>query len=195
MSGRLENEVSDWLTRSRDVIEAAITDDDFRSAVADSAVIIREAIRNGGQVLLAGNGGSAAQAQHFAGELVGRFQQRERAALPALALTADPVALTAIANDYGYEWVFERQLCAHARESTVLVAISTSGSSLNVLRAVDTARQMNIEVIGMTGQPGEPLRWRCDRAIVAPSTETPLIQQIHMVAAHWICSILDEATS
>ena len=183
--------VCEFLYRSHDVIEAAIGDQVLMQAIGISARIIAESLREGGPVRIAGNGGSAAQAQHFAAELVGRFQ-RDRAPLPAIALGADVASLTAIANDYGFAHVFERQLIALERPGTVLVAISTSGTSKNVLRAVEVAlRSGRMPIIAMTGRPGGPLAEACPLKIVAPSTETPLVQQLHLVAAHAICSLVE----
>lgn len=184
--------IFDYLRRSRDAIEEAILDAAFPQAIEAGAKIILEAIRNGGKIMLAGNGGSAQLAQHFAAELAGRFQ-RERAPLPALALGTDPTTLTALANDYGFEHVFERQWRALADEWDVLVAISTSGRSPNLLRAAEAATATGHPVIAMTGLPGEPLRNASSHEIVAPSFETPIVQQLHLLAAHAICGYVDQA--
>ena len=187
----LRTPVCEFLYQSHDVIEAAIGDQVLIQAIGVSARIIAESLREGGQILIAGNGGSAAQAQHFAAELVGRFA-RDRAPLPAIALGADVASLTAIANDYGFAHVFERQLIALVRPCTVLVAISTSGKSQNVLRAVEAAQRLGrIPIIAMTGRPGGPLADACPLTIVAPSAKTPLVQQLHLVAAHAICGLVE----
>ena len=144
-----------------------------------------------GQILIAGNGGSAALAQHFAAELVGRFKC-DRAALAAVALGSDVATLTAIANDYGYERVFERQLAAQISEHSVLVAISTSVKSPNILRAAEVAKVYGIPVITMTGRPGDPLRELAKVAIVAPVADTALVQQLHLTAVHAICGLVEQ---
>lgn len=150
------------------------------------------ALQSGGKLLLCGNGGSAADAQHIAAELVGRFA-RARAGLPAIALTTDTSALTAIANDFGYEQVFARQVQALARPGDVLVGISTSGNSANVLQAVDMARGMGVHTVGLLGGTGGVLAGRVDDALVVPSSETPRIQECHILLGHIWCQMIDEA--
>ena len=137
------------------------------SEVAKAAEMIHSSLAAGGKLLLAGNGGSAADAQHLAAELTGRFV-RERKPLPALALHANSSALTAIGNDYGYEHVFARELAAHARAGDVFLAISTSGGSKNILRAIEEARQRKVAVIGMTGESGGKMRQVCDLCLCVP---------------------------
>src|SRR5262249_48572306 len=183
--------ISNFLYSSHDAIETAIEDEGFGEAIEDCARMIVESLLTGGQILIAGNGGSAAQAQHFAAELVGRFVC-DRVPLPAIALGTHPAILTALANDYGYEHVIERQLLPLARPNSVFVAISTSGQSANILRAADTAFEEKISVIAMTGTPGQPLAGHCHRAIVAPSSITPLVQQLHLVASHLICLLVEQ---
>jgi D-sedoheptulose 7-phosphate isomerase len=186
--------IVEWLFRSHDAVEAAIEDHAFVETIGVCAAVIAGAMLGGARIFIAGNGGSAAQAQHFAAELVGRYLL-DRKALPAIALGTDAATLTAIANDYGYNHVFERQLMALGRSGDVFVAISTSGRSANILNAVEAARLLDIPVIGMTGRPGEPLAGRCNGAIVAPATETALVQQLHLVAVHAICGIVERITS
>jgi len=147
-------------------------------------------LRDGGKVLLAGNGGSAADAQHIAAEFVGRFVN-DRAPLPALALTTDTSALTAIGNDYGFEQVFERQVRALGRRGDVFVAISTSGRSPNVLAALKAARELGLTAVGFTRDAKTPMHALCDLVLAAPSEETALIQQIHITAAHAICHLVE----
>jgi D-sedoheptulose 7-phosphate isomerase len=151
--------------------------------------IIAEAIGSGNTILLCGNGGSAADAQHIAGELVGRFLS-ERRPLPSLALHANTTVLTAIANDYGFEAVYERQVRAHARPGDVLIAISTSGNSPNVLRAAEAARQLGLTVIGMTGRGGA-LAGLCDMCLAVPCDHTPHIQEMHILIGHILCEIAE----
>ena len=159
--------------------------------VAKAAEMIRSSLAAGGKLLIAGNGGSAADAQHIAAELTGRFL-RERKPLPALALHANSSALTAIGNDYGYEHVFARELAAHARPGDVLLAISTSGGSKNILRAIEEARQKSVAVIGMTGESGGAMRTACDLCLCVPSKSTARIQEIHIMIGHTICELLEE---
>lgn len=153
--------------------------------------VIHSSLANGGQLFFAGNGGSAADAQHLAAELTGRFF-RERQPFRALALHGNTSALTAIGNDYGYEHVFARELTAHARADDVLLAISTSGKSPNILRAIEAARQCKVKTIGLTGESGGQMRDVCDLCLCAPSKSTPRIQEIHIVIGHTICELLEE---
>lgn len=144
-----------------------------------------------GQLLIAGNGGSAADAQHIAAELTGRFL-RERRPFRALALHGNTSALTAIGNDYGYERVFARELTAHARPGDVLLAISTSGGSPNILRAIEAARQCKVAVIGLTGESGGQMRTACDLCICVPAKSTARIQEMHITIGHAMCEVLEE---
>jgi D-sedoheptulose 7-phosphate isomerase len=185
------NAIVDWLYRSHDALEAAISDPLFGAAIDYAARLISSSLRLGGQILIAGNGGSHAQAQHFAAELVGRFAQ-ERTPLAAVALGSDPTILSALANDYGFERAIERQLAALADERTVFVAISTSGLSANIVRAAQLARLREIPIVAMTGRPGNPLSGLAQCSIVAPTSETALAQQLHLVAAHAICGIVEQ---
>jgi D-sedoheptulose 7-phosphate isomerase len=159
--------------------------------VSDAVDMIYSSLASGGQLLIAGNGGSAADAQHIAAELTGRFL-RERQAFRALALHGNTSALTAIGNDYGYEFVFARELSAHARKGDVFLAISTSGNSANVLRAIEEARQRSVAVIGLTGESGGQMRTTCDLCICVPSRSTARIQEMHITIGHAICEILEE---
>ncbi len=163
---------------------------DQATALADAAARLVVALRAGGKVLVAGNGGSAAEAQHFAAELVGRFK-RERVAFAALALTTDTSALTAIANDYGYPEVFARQLQGLGRAGDVFVAFSTSGTSANLLRAATVARALGIAVIAVTGAQASPLARAADVAVRVPLADTATIQEIHMVVTHLLCDIVE----
>lgn len=145
----------------------------------------------GNKILLAGNGGSAADAQHFAGEIVGRFLM-DRKALPAISLCVDPSVMTCIGNDYGYEAVFERQLSGLGNAGDVLVAISTSGNSENLIRTVETAKQKGIQTVGLLGKTGGKLKELCDYALVVPSNETPRIQEIHTFSVHLLCEYIEK---
>lgn len=162
------------------------------AAIARAAELMRDAVLAGKKVLLCGNGGSAADAQHIAAELVGRFVA-ERRALAAIALTTDTSALTAISNDYGFEQVFARQVDGLGAEGDVLVAITTSGASKNVLAAVKVARERGMKVIGLTGSKGAAFVAACDAGVAVPSTVTARIQECHIVIGHLLCEVVDEA--
>jgi len=160
-------------------------------AVSNAVEMMGSSLVAGGQLLVAGNGGSAADAQHIAAELTGRFF-RDRRPLRALALHANTSSLTAIANDYGYEHVFARELSAHGRPGDVLLAISTSGNSQNIIRAIEAARQKQIAVIGLTGEFGGQMQTACDLCLCVPSRSTPRIQEMHILIGHTICEFLEE---
>ncbi len=162
--------------------------------IEDCADLIFETFERGGKILICGNGGSAADAQHIAAEFVGRFET-ERVALPAIALTTDTSALTALANDYDFERIFARQVDALAREGDLLIAISTSGNSPNVISAVMKARQRGCKILGMTGAKGKKLASLCDKSVLVPSERTARIQEVHITIAHIWCEIIDEKFS
>jgi D-sedoheptulose 7-phosphate isomerase len=153
-----------------------------------------ECVRSGGKILTFGNGGSAADAQHLAGELVGRFL-RERAGIPALALTTDPSVITAIGNDMGYEAVFRRQVEAHGRAGDVAIGISTSGRSSNVVEALRLARQRGLLTVGMTGGGGGRLDGLVHYLIDVPHHDTPRIQEVHTMVVHVLCQLVEEGLS
>jgi len=158
--------------------------------IVKAAMLIARCLQSGNKLLLFGNGGSAADAQHLAAEFVGRFV-RERAGLPAIALTTDSSILTAVGNDYGFEQVFARQIQALGRPGDVAVAISTSGNSANVLEGVKEARKRKLETIGLTGKDGGALAQRADVAITIPSTSTARIQECHIAIGHLFCELVD----
>lgn len=160
--------------------------------VAAGAALMIEALRGGGKVMFCGNGGSAADSQHFAAELMGRFLV-DRPPLPAVALTVDTSALTAIGNDYSYDDVFSRQLRGIGRAGDVLVGLSTSGNSRNVVAALEAARELGIRTIGLTGQGGGAMAPLCDVALCVPSTKTPRIQEMHLAVGHMLCQLVEEA--
>ena len=147
---------------------------------------------NGGRLLAAGNGGSAAQAEHLAAELVGRYRQ-ERRPLAALALSAEGAAITAIGNDYAFEDVFARQVLAHGRAGDVLIALSTSGRSPDVLAAVAAARSVSVTVWGLTGPVPNPLAEACDDVLAVPAPTVANVQEVHQVVIHLLCAALDRA--
>ncbi|MDE3137231.1 MAG: D-sedoheptulose 7-phosphate isomerase [Acidobacteriota bacterium] len=158
--------------------------------LGEAIELVSERLRAGGCLIVFGNGGSAAQAQHLAAELVGRFEQ-ERRSIPALALTTDPSIVTAVGNDYGFEEIFARQVRALARAGDVALAISTSGNSPNVLRALDAAREKNLSAIGLTGRNGGRMRDKVDICLCVPSDSTPRIQEAHLVISHILCSRIE----
>jgi D-sedoheptulose 7-phosphate isomerase len=155
------------------------------------ATAIIAALRSGNKLLIVGNGGSAADAQHIAAEIVGRYKQ-DRPGYAAQALTTDTSALTSIANDYGFEQVFARQVEGLGQRGDVLLALSTSGKSPNILAALRTARERGLVTVGFTGSKGENLRVLCDHLLTAPSDDTPVIQQIHLAVAHGICDEIEQ---
>ncbi len=186
-----EDFVSRHLDTSLEVMKAAAASRAFRQSIVQAAEVMEKSLRNGGKLMFAGNGGSAADAQHIAGEFVSRLNF-DRAALAAIALTVDTSVLTAIGNDYGYEQVFERQVRGLGRREDVFVGISTSGRSPNILRAVQAARELGMRTVGFGGEADSALSQNCEMMIRAPSNSTPLIQQIHIVAAHAICGLVEQ---
>jgi D-sedoheptulose 7-phosphate isomerase len=184
--------VGDFFDRSSAALQQAAKDGALLATVDNIARAIETSLRAGGKVLLAGNGGSAADAQHLAAEFLSRFVV-DRAPLPALALTADTSVLTAIGNDYGYEHTFERQVRGLGRPGDVFIAISTSGKSANVLAALKVAREQGLVTVGFTGAHRTPMLELCQILLAVPSQETAIIQQIYMVAGHAICALVERA--
>ena len=176
--------------RSCETLDRAAQDAPLRNIIYAIAETITQAFRKGGKLLIAGNGGSAADAQHIAGEFLSRLNF-DRNPLPAIALTTDSSVLTAIGNDYGFDRAFERQVRGLGRSGDVFLAISTSGRSPNVLAALKAAREIGITTVGFTGDGQRDMSADCDLCLAAPSGETPLIQQIHIVAAHAICGLVE----
>ena len=153
-----------------------------------------DCLHNGGKILIFGNGGSAADAQHIAAELTGRYKN-ERKGLASIALTTDTSALTAIGNDYGYDRIFDRQLEALAYKGDLLIGISTSGNSRNVINALKLAKEMDCKTIGFSGKDGGGMNDVCDVNLVVPSDNTPRIQEMHILFGHTICQIVDDNLS
>jgi len=182
--------IAAYLDQSREALAAACADTAFLATCARIVDRLVACLEGGGKVLLAGNGGSAGDAQHIAGEFLCRLNY-DRAPIAAVALTTDSSTLTAIGNDYGYEHVFSRQVLGLGRDGDALIAISTSGRSPNVLRAVEAARQRRMAVIGFTGRSGGDMAARCDLCLRAPADSTPLVQQLHITAAHIICGLVE----
>ena len=183
-------DVTEYFNRSRDTLARAATDRALLESIVAIAEATAQSLRAGGKILLAGNGGSAADAQHIAAEMLSRFKFN-RAPLPAIALTTDTSVLTAIGNDFGFDQVFERQVQGLGRKGDCLIAISTSGRSPNILKALQAAREMGIVNIAFTGAPDNAMKPLCDLVLAAPSDETALIQQVHITAAHAICDLVE----
>lgn len=184
--------VAEQLSDSITVKQAMLADPALLAQIEAVVALVIDAYRSGGKVLIAGNGGSAADAQHIAAELVSRFGF-ERQALPAIALTTDTSILTAISNDYGYESLFSRQLEAHGRPGDVFIAISTSGNSPNVVRALATAERLGLVSVGLTGAGGGQVAGLCTHCIKVPSTDTPRIQEGHITVGHILCAATERA--
>ena len=171
-------------------IEATI--DKLIPNVETASQMLIDTLKNGNKILLCGNGGSASDAQHIAAELTGRYKS-ERKGLPGIALNTDTSALTAIANDYGYDRVFDRQVEALANEGDLLIGISTSGNSANVISALKTAREMGCKCIGLSGRDGGAMNEVCDLNIIVPADDTPRIQEMHILIGHTLCQAVDDA--
>jgi D-sedoheptulose 7-phosphate isomerase len=184
------DELQAYFRRSREAVEKAMADAAFMDAIVGASQKIAASLKGGGKVLFAGNGGSAADAQHIAAEFVGRFIN-DRAPLAAIALTTDTSALTAIGNDYGFDQVFARQVGALGQPGDVLIGISTSGKSPNILAALKVARERKLVTVGFTRGGQTPMSALCDVMIGAPSDETALIQQLHITVGHAICHLVE----
>ena len=159
--------------------------------ILEAAQLVHQRLAQGGKLLLMGNGGSAGDAQHIAAELIGRFK-KERRAIPAIALTVDTSTLTALGNDYGFDTVFSRQIEALARNGDVVVGISTSGNSENVVRALKKANALGAETIGLLGNNGGKIKEIANLSIVIPSNDTARIQEVHITIGHIICELIEE---
>jgi len=162
----------------------------YSAVIAQMAHVMVEALRGGRRIYIAGNGGSASDAQHIAGELVGRFTM-ERKALPVIALATDTAVLTAVANDYGYDEVFRRQVEAHVREGDVLLCISTSGNSPNILKALEQAKKIGARVLGLSGRDGGKLAKAAELCVTVPAKESARIQETHITIGHILCAIIE----
>jgi D-sedoheptulose 7-phosphate isomerase len=178
------------IEQSITVKQSVLADGRLLEALEEIARAAFQTLEAGGKVLLFGNGGSAADAQHIAAELVGRYKQ-ERRGLPAIALTVDTSCLTAVANDYGYEYVFARQIEALGRSGDLAIGISTSGNSPNVLRGMEAARTKGLTTVGLTGRNGGKLKESVDHCIQVQSDETPRIQEVHILVGHILCEFVE----
>jgi D-sedoheptulose 7-phosphate isomerase len=177
---------------SLNVKNALLADASFHSLVASIGLSIADALRKGQKIFFFGNGGSAADAQHLAAELTGRYLI-DRSSLPAIALTANTSSITAISNDYSYELVFARQLQGLSSKGDVAFGISTSGNSANVLRAFEVAAERELLTVGMTGKDGGGMKDVVDHCICVPSDDTPRIQECHILVGHIICEIIEKS--
>jgi D-sedoheptulose 7-phosphate isomerase len=182
--------VIDELKDHQQLIQEVI--DSLSGDIAKACEMMVSTLKSGNKVLLAGNGGSAADAQHIAAELSGRFV-KERKALPGIALTTDTSALTSIANDYGYEHVFSRQVQALANPGDLFIGISTSGNSQGILNALEAARKLQCKTLGLSGRNGGKMAGLCDLNIIVPSDVTARIQEMHILIGHILCKAVDDA--
>lgn len=184
--------IRDRIQRSIDVKKLLLADTALQNSLAEAAAQVVKSLQAGCKILFCGNGGSAADSQHLAAEFTGRYL-KERRALPAMALSVNTSSLTAIGNDYGFDLVFARQLEALGNKGDLLVGISTSGNSRNVIRAMQAAKLKSIYTVALTGASGGAMKSLADCAICAPSDETPRIQECHILIGHIICEIAEEA--
>jgi len=166
----------------------------MENKLLEASILIVETLRSGNKVLLCGNGGSAADAQHIAAELTGRYKS-ERRGLPGIALTTDTSALTAIGNDYGYDRIFDRQVESLANKGDLIIGISTSGNSANVVNALKLGRDLGCKTLGFSGRDGGAMNGMCDINLIVPSNNTPRIQEMHILFGHTICQIIDNELS
>jgi len=185
-----ETTILNELTSHAETIQNVI--DNLQDDILQASLIAIETLKKGNKILLCGNGGSAADAQHIAAELTGRYKT-ERKGLAGIALTTDTSALTAIGNDYGYERIFARQVEALANEGDLLIGISTSGNSENILSAFDVAKELGCKTIGFSGKGGGEMNDHCDLNIVIPSDNTPRIQEMHILIGHIVCQLIDDS--
>ena len=188
MRSTIELEFSDHLKITQATLECVAT----QLEIAANFCI--NGLQNGGKILIFGNGGSAADAQHIAAELVGRYKV-ERKGLAAIALTTDSSALTSITNDYGYDYVFSRQVEALANTKDIAIGISTGGTSVNIINGLKTAKDLGCKTIGFSGRGGGTFNDLCDINLVVPAKNTPRIQEMHIVIGHTICQLIDQAFS
>ncbi len=182
-------EITSQLQANRDVI--ARIEKDLTAQIAETAIFLIDSFRRGGKLLVMGNGGSAADSQHFAAEIVSRFRM-ERPGLPAIALSTDTSILTAIGNDYGFDVVFRRQVEALANPDDIVIGISTSGTSTNVKMALELAREKGCRTIALLGRDGGSIKSICDLALIVPSDDTPRVQEGHITIIHIICDLVEK---
>lgn len=184
--------IAEQVKASIDAKQRLLSDEALLAQIAEMGEALIAAYKRGNKVLIAGNGGSAADAQHIAAEFVSRFNF-DRPGLPALALTTDTSIITAIGNDYGYDKLFERQIQANGVEGDIFIGISTSGNSANILLGLAAAKAKGIATFGLAGQGGGKMKDLCEKCICAPSSETPRIQEVHILVGHILCSMVEDA--
>jgi len=185
MKALIENEIKAHIESAKRSLELIVDD------ILEASMLASTTLKEGNKILIMGNGGSAADAQHIAAELTGRYK-KERKGLPCIALTTDTSALTAIGNDYGFNFIFSRQVEALANEGDLVIGISTSGNSPNIIEALSKAREIGCKSIGLIGKDGGAMKKACDIAIVIPSNDTPRIQEMHITIGHIMCQIIEE---
>jgi len=183
-------EITSQLASHREVITKM--ERELSPLIAEMVTLLVETFTQGGKLLVMGNGGSAADAQHFVAEIVGRFKM-ERRGLPAIALSTDTSILTAIGNDYGFDRVFYRQVEALAAPGDLVVGISTSGNSVNVLQALELAREKGCKTVGLLGKDGGSIKEVCDLALIVPTNDTPRVQEGHITIIHIVCDLLEKS--
>ena len=183
--------IKNYIEKSIETKRNILENENILSKIRDVSLVIVDSLKNGGKVLICGNGGSAADSQHIAAELVGRLSF-DRPGLPAMALTVDSSILTAVGNDYGYEMVFSRQVQACAQKGDVLIGISSSGNSKNVVNAILEAKEKGVFTVGFTGEKDGLISANADITIKIPSAETPIIQESHIMAGHIICAMVEK---
>lgn len=186
MKALIENEIKAHIESAKRSLEFIVDD------ILEASMLASNTLKEGKKILIMGNGGSAADAQHIAAELTGRYK-KERRGLPCIALTTDTSALTAIGNDYGFNFIFSRQVEALANEGDLVIAISTSGNSSNIIEALSKAREMGCKSVGLIGKDGGAMKKACDIAIIVPSNDTPRIQEMHITIGHIMCQIIEES--
>ena len=187
----MKEQIKNLIQASIDVKLQVLADHELQKTVGECVLLLVEAFKNGNKVLFCGNGGSAADAQHLAAEFSGRFYT-DREALPAEALHVNTSYLTAVANDYSFDIVYSRMVTGIGKKGDVLVGLSTSGNSVNVIKAFEAARQKGMTTIGFTGNTGGNMKAHCDYLINIPSADTPRIQESHILIGHIICQLVEE---
>lgn len=184
--------VTNQIKKSYEIKKAILEDEQILATILQVGKLLIDIYKKGNKLLIAGNGGSAADAQHIAGELVSKFYF-DRPALPAIALTTDTSIITAIGNDYGYEKLFSRQIEANGVQGDAFLGISTSGNSQNIIEGLQVAKKKGLMTIGLTGEGGGKMKDLCDYCIYVPSSETPRIQEAHILIGHILCSMIEKA--
>jgi D-sedoheptulose 7-phosphate isomerase len=192
MENMINEYISNQVKKSIDVKQKLLDSQELMNLVQEVALKCVEVYKNGNKTLIAGNGGSAADAQHIAGEFVSRFYF-DRPGLASIALTTDTSIITAIGNDYGYEKLFSRQVQANGVKGDIFIGISTSGNSANVIEALKECKEKGIITVGLTGEKGGKMSEMCDYCIRVPSNETPRVQEAHILIGHIICAVVEEA--